>query len=69
MAHYQRIEYRIGKDGKVVETVIDGSGAACIQATAALEAALGDVEKRELLPQYDEGEEGFTSETIQQSVE
>lgn len=69
MSHYQRIEYRIGKDGKIVETVIDGAGSACIQATAAMETALGDVEKRELLPEYDEGEEGYTSETIQQSVE
>jgi hypothetical protein len=26
MAEYQKIEYRIGKDGKVTETVINGNG-------------------------------------------
>lgn len=52
MAEYQRIEYRIGKDGKIVETVIDGLGTSCTAATQGIEAALGTVESRELLPQY-----------------
>jgi hypothetical protein len=53
MANYQKIEYRIGKDGKVTETVIDGTGESCILATAGLEESLGKVESRELLPEYD----------------
>lgn len=52
MAQYQRIEYRIGKDGKIKETVIDGSGASCTEATAPIESALGEVENKELLPEY-----------------
>ncbi len=52
MATYQRVEYRIGKDGKILETVIDGSGSSCTLATEDLETALGEVESRELLPAY-----------------
>lgn len=67
MAEYQRIEYRIGKDGKVVETVIGGSGPACTQATASIESALGQVEGRTLLPEHDEDGETVALETEQQS--
>lgn len=52
MADYQQIEYRIGKDGKVIETVLNASGTQCTLATAGLEQSLGTVESRELLPQY-----------------
>jgi Protein of unknown function (DUF2997) len=52
MAEYQRIEYRIGPDGKVVERVIDGSGKSCTSATEGIEQALGQVEAQELLPEY-----------------
>jgi hypothetical protein len=53
MANYQKIEYRIGKDGKVTETVLNGTGESCISATESLEQSLGEVESRELLPEYD----------------
>jgi hypothetical protein len=64
MAEYQKIEYRIGKDGKVIETVLDATGTHCTLATANLEEALGEVESRELLPEYYETEETeLTDET------
>jgi Protein of unknown function (DUF2997) len=66
MANYQRIEYRIGLDGKVVERVIDGSGTSCTSATAGIEQALGQVEAQELLPEY-HGEVLETAATISQS--
>jgi hypothetical protein len=53
MAEYQKIEYRIGKDGVVSETVLDGQGQSCILATETLEQALGQVASRELLPEYE----------------
>ena len=53
MAEYQKIEYRIGPDGKVTETVLNGQGESCTLATEALEQSLGQVESRELLPEYD----------------
>lgn len=52
MAEYQRIEYRIGKDGSITETVIDGAGASCLEATRELEQALGTVTTREFKPEY-----------------
>jgi hypothetical protein len=67
MAEYQRIEYRIGKDGKIVETVIGGLGSTCIQATTGLEAELGQVEQREFLPECEAGENtelGTVSESL-----
>jgi len=33
MAEYQKIEYRIGKDGKIIETVINASGSSCTNTT------------------------------------
>ena len=66
MAEYQKIEYRIGKDGKVIETVIDGSGETCTLATQDLEASLGKVESRELLLEYYDGADNYlTSEQSQ----
>lgn len=67
MAEYQKIEYRIGKDGKITETVVAASGAGCTSTTSAIEDALGEVETQELLPEYYEGEENVTG-TEQQSL-
>lgn len=52
MSEYQRIEYSIGKDGKITEKVINGQGETCTETTKELEKALGEVEKREFLPEY-----------------
>jgi hypothetical protein len=57
MSQYQRIEYLIGKDGKVVERAIDMSGSECVALTAEIELNLGKVETRELLPSYYEASE------------
>lgn len=65
MAEYQKIEYRIGKDGKVIETVLNATGTSCTETTAAIEQALGAIESRSLLPEYDENEENLTAEAIQ----
>ncbi len=66
MAEYQKIEYRISKDGKITETVIDGSGETCTLATQDLEASLGTVESRELLPEYYDGADNYlTTEQTQ----
>jgi hypothetical protein len=67
MAQYQKIEYRIGKDGKVTETVIGASGSSCTQATVGVEQALGHIERQELLPEY-YAEEGLL-ESIEPSVQ
>ncbi|MBD2452010.1 DUF2997 domain-containing protein [Nostoc sp. FACHB-152] len=67
MAEYQKIEYRIGKNGKITETVIGASGASCTSTTSGIEDALGEVETQELLPEYYEGEENVTG-TEQQSL-
>ncbi|BAY12141.1 DUF2997 domain-containing protein [Calothrix sp. NIES-2098] len=61
MAEYQKIEYRIGKDGKITETVINASGSSCTNTTSEIENALGKVENQELLPEYYEGSEGETA--------
>ncbi|WP_310484411.1 DUF2997 domain-containing protein [Chamaesiphon sp. VAR_48_metabat_403] len=70
MAEYQKIEYRIGKDGKVTETVINGSGETCTLATQDIEASLGKVESREILPEYhDDGADNFLVNEQSQSNE
>ncbi|WP_416671866.1 DUF2997 domain-containing protein [Egbenema bharatensis] len=57
MTEYQRIEYRIGKDGTVTETVLSASADRCLEATAGIEQALGRVETREQLqPDSEDGE-------------
>jgi len=61
MAEYQKIEYRIGKDGKITETVVNASGSSCTETTSGIEKALGFVEDRELLPEYYEGEENLNT--------
>lgn len=65
MAEYRKIEYRIGKDGKITETVLNASGPSCTETTAEMEKALGKVEKRELLPDYYETGENLTAEQTQ----
>lgn len=65
MAEYQKVEYRIGKDGKVTETVINASGSSCTTTTSGIEKALGEVESQKLLPEYYEGEENLTTEATQ----
>ncbi len=57
MSQYQRIEYLIGKDGKIVERAIDICGSECVAITAEIESNLGKVETRELLPNYYETSE------------
>ncbi|KAM3111595.1 DUF2997 domain-containing protein [Phormidesmis sp. 146-33] len=65
MADYQKIEYRIGKDGKIVETVLNASGGSCTSTTAGLEQALGKVESQEFLPDYYQTEEETIAETVE----
>lgn len=65
MAEYQKVEYRIGKDGKVTETVINASGSSCTTTTSGIEKALGEVESQNLLSEYYEGEENLTTEATQ----
>jgi hypothetical protein len=57
MSQYQRIEYLIGKDGKIVERAIDIAGSECVAITAEIESNLGKVETRQLLPNYYETSE------------
>lgn len=60
MAEYQKVEYRIGKDGKITEKVVNASGSSCVETTSGMEKALGEVESQELLPDYYEGDENLT---------
>jgi Protein of unknown function (DUF2997) len=53
MAEYQKIEYHIGPNGVVSETVLNGRGGVCLLATDSLEKALGEIESRELLPEHE----------------
>jgi hypothetical protein len=62
MAEYQQIEYRIAKDGKIVETVINASGSSCTNTTKGIEQALGEVSSQEFLPEYYEREENLTTQ-------
>jgi hypothetical protein len=57
MAEYQKIEYHIGKDGKIVEKVLNATGTNCVETTKKIENYLGDIESQELLPEYYEGDE------------
>lgn len=60
MAQYQKIEYRIGKDGKITEAVLNGTGESCTSTTSGIEQALGKVESQDLLPEYYQGDEDQT---------
>lgn len=61
MAEYRKIEYRIGKDGKIAEKVIGATGETCTETTAEIEKDLGKIEDRQLLPEYYESEENLTN--------
>ncbi|HEY9599308.1 MAG TPA: DUF2997 domain-containing protein [Cyanophyceae cyanobacterium] len=60
MADYQKIEYRIGKDGKITETVLNASGSSCTNTTKGIEQALGHISSQELLPEYYNEDENLT---------
>lgn len=65
MAQYQKVEYRIGADGKIVETVLNGTGTSCTETTSGIEQALGQIESQDLLPEYYEDEENLVQEQRQ----
>lgn len=61
MAEYRKIEYRISKDGKITERVLNATGSSCTETTKAMEKALGKVESQELLPEYYTEPENLTN--------
>jgi len=61
MAEYRKVEYRIGKNGKITEKVIDGTGENCLETTETIEKDLGKIENRELLPEYYEDEDNINN--------
>lgn len=65
MAEYQKIEYRIGKDGSVKEQVMGATGSSCTSTTASIEESLGVIEAQELLPEYYDGDEVLNVDTTQ----
>jgi hypothetical protein len=65
MTEYQKIEYRIGKDGKIVEKVLNATGSSCIEATKQVEKSLGEIESQELLPEYYQEDESISISDIQ----
>ena len=65
MTDYQTIEYRIGKDGKITEKVLNGSGTDCTEITLEIERAIGTIESQKLLPDYYEGNESLMLEDTQ----
>ncbi len=69
MAQYQKIEYRIGADGKIIETVLNGVGASCTENTSGIESALGKVESQKLFPEYYEDDETIINEQKQSDTE
>ncbi|OIP78912.1 MAG: hypothetical protein AUK48_00695 [Oscillatoriales cyanobacterium CG2_30_44_21] len=65
MSQYQRIEYLIGKDGKVVERAVD-MGSECVAVTSEIESSLGKVVSRDLLPSfYDRHEQSIDCNTVE----
>jgi len=65
MAEYQKIEYRIGKDGKIVEKVLNVTGSSCVETTKGIEKSLGKIESQELLPEYYQDDELIPSSETQ----
>ena len=51
---YQNIEIKIDKEGKVFLEVSGVSGKKCLELTKELEKSLGEVESRELKPEFDD---------------
>ncbi len=64
MTDYQTIEYRIGKDGKITERVLNG-GKDCTEMTLEIERAIGTIESQELLQDYHEGDKFIMVEDTQ----
>ncbi|MEC4986390.1 MAG: DUF2997 domain-containing protein [Oscillatoria sp. PMC 1076.18] len=69
MAEYRKIEYRIGKDGKITERVINATGQSCTETTKKIEQALGDVESQELFPEYYQQDANFGEIENQQNLD
>lgn len=72
MAEYQKIEYRISKDGQITEVVLNVTGKHCIETTAPIEQALGTIAHQELLPDYYEDDTYLTSSdrpTLTQTID
>ncbi|MFS8878412.1 DUF2997 domain-containing protein [Synechococcus sp. H55.11] len=67
MAEYQQVEYIIDKDGNVIERVLNVKGKGCLDLTEEIERALGTVQKRELLPEYDQAP--VIEQDVQRQVE
>ncbi|MFS8859537.1 DUF2997 domain-containing protein [Synechococcus sp. H65.1] len=67
MAEYQQVEYIIDKDGNVIERVLNVKGKGCLDLTEEIERALGTVQKRELLPEYDQAP--VIEQNVQRQVE
>ncbi len=65
MTEYQKIEYRIGKDGKIFENVLNATGSSCIEAAKQVEKSLGEIESQELLPEYYQEDESISISDIQ----
>ncbi|MBD2693620.1 DUF2997 domain-containing protein [Anabaena catenula] len=61
MAEYQKVEYRIGKDGKIVEKVLNATGSSCVETTKGLEKSLGEIESQKLLSEYYQDDELITT--------
>lgn len=72
MAEYQQVEYTIDKQGNLIERVLNVKGKGCLDLTEEIEKALGVVEKREFLPEYEQAptvEEAFQNQTVRQAME
>ena len=69
MAEYRKIEYRIGNDGKITETVLNASGSTCTETTSGIEKALGKVESQKLFPEYYQEDEELINEETQSQTE
>lgn len=60
----RQIEYLLKPDGTIIERVINGSDSSCMSATSTIEAELGAVIDRELLPEYYENNLLLTPEQV-----
>jgi hypothetical protein len=61
MAEYQKVEYRISQDGKIIERVLNAIGSSCIETTKKVEKNLGEIESQELLPEYYQEDESIST--------
>jgi hypothetical protein len=65
MAEYQKVIYRIGKDGKITETVVGATGPSCQKTTETIEKALGQITAQDLLPEYYQESQTLNSSNTQ----